>query len=795
LGMSELFDIIIQDLKDIEQIGIEISYKNEKIILKGTLVALIGDNLGSHFIGGFNENFNMSGYFCRFCHINKIKENSQLITSKFKKRTVETYKEDINNIVNDNQASRGIKSNSVFNNLNFFHVCQPGLPPCISHDLFEGIVQYDVMLIINELVVKRVLTYEYINDKLSNIYFQNEEKIYLPSIKKSEKLNGTHSQNMKLLNILPFALIRLNNLYDFEEWKLLLLLRKIVNIAIAFKISIGQIALLHYLIEEYLEAHQKLFPSKKLKPKHHYLIHYSNLLREFGPLRHLWTLAFEHKHQYFKNVVRHTTNYKNILFSLSRKHQLLQAYNSSLNSLYYNKIISEDARLLEQNIVFQEINKVHKIHENQYYFSFSASFKGIIYKKKSFVSYGVDTFGYYNLCQIEYLVIDVEFENLYFFEFNTARFVILLINVSYLIFKIMIFSASKKLGINGSNLVLESDGTLITEDEVLLLMKTETLILLEKDQVFDKILDSCVISRPIENNILNIADIPFIESDLNITTNYDREKNIVDNLNEEQAKSAIIQVINVHEEDFNWIDYKIPWNKVPIDMLKTCEEGIRSKSIITEIYEDGHILGDGSCTMFHKLRERCLYMKRIESKQSAEKSGTIQTKKRKFHVMAGCSNYQDLPSSSTSINATDIVEETHDEKSFEDMMETCYIQQRKFLENFEQPPSLNDIKKEFPILFKLESVIFHFNKLTGKRLDDLPEIMKEKSTKIVEFAIQNKYLHLNNNEDYCIQSLRFFALYFKEDFGKMYYKVEVKICRFIYFEIFITINLYRAIYT
>jgi len=54
---------------------------------------------------------------------------------------------------------------------------------------FEGIVQYDVMLIINELVAKKVLIYEYINDKFSNIYFQNKEKIYLPSIKKSEKLN------------------------------------------------------------------------------------------------------------------------------------------------------------------------------------------------------------------------------------------------------------------------------------------------------------------------------------------------------------------------------------------------------------------------------------------------------------------------------------------------------------------------------------------------------------------------------------------------------------------------------
>lgn len=160
--------------------------------------------------------------------------------------------------------------------------------------------------------------------------------------------------------------------------------------------------------------------------------------------------------------------------------------------------------------------------------------------------------------------------------------------------------------------------------------------------------------------------------------------------------------------------------------------------------------------------------------------------------MAGCSNYQDLPSPSTSTNTNDSWEDTYDENSFQNMMETCYVEQRKFLENFQKPPSLNDIKQKFPILFKLESIIFHFNKLTSKKLDDLPKIMKEKSTKIVEYAIQNKYLQLNNNEDYCIQSLKFFTLYFKEDFGKMFYNIEVKILRYTYFEVLS--NLFYSIY-
>lgn len=48
---------------------------------------------------------------------------------------------------------------------------------------------------------------------------------------------------------------------------------------------------------------------------------------------------------------------------------------------------------------------------------------------------------------------------------------------------------------------------------------------------------------------------------------------------------------------------------------------------------------------------------------------------------------------------------------FKNMMERATQVLRKF-----SKPTLNDIKKEFPILFQLERVIFHFNKLTSKKI-------------------------------------------------------------------------------
>lgn len=56
------------------------------------------------------------------------------------------------------------------------------------------------------------------------------------------------------------------------------------------------------------------------------------MIRCFGPLVFLWTLRFEAKHSYFKQVVRHTNCFKNITLTLARKHQLMVGYNLHIPS-------------------------------------------------------------------------------------------------------------------------------------------------------------------------------------------------------------------------------------------------------------------------------------------------------------------------------------------------------------------------------------------------------------------------------------------------------------------------------
>lgn len=101
-----------------------------------------------------SENFSRSTHFCRFCNI----DHETLISSTSAKasvRTAESYNGHVQPVVTAGiEPSAGIKFDSRFNNLNFFHVCQPGLPPCLGHDVFEAVVSYDLALYIRQLIKK-----------------------------------------------------------------------------------------------------------------------------------------------------------------------------------------------------------------------------------------------------------------------------------------------------------------------------------------------------------------------------------------------------------------------------------------------------------------------------------------------------------------------------------------------------------------------------------------------------------------------------------------------------------------
>ena len=142
------------------------------------------------------------------------------------------------------------------------------------------------------------------------------------------KLGGQAAQNRWLLRFLPILVHDRIADPDNAVWVMVLLLRELVEFVCAPILSEPQIAYMKGLIQQYVEMRKELFPLVRLRPKHHYLLHYADLSLHFGPLIHTWTMRFESKHSYFKRCIRASKNFKNVTKSLADRHQLFQAYQS-----------------------------------------------------------------------------------------------------------------------------------------------------------------------------------------------------------------------------------------------------------------------------------------------------------------------------------------------------------------------------------------------------------------------------------------------------------------------------------
>ena len=291
---------LLKDLKELEDTGVFVDDK----YFKFRLFTICGDNLGSNMLGGFNCHFALNSYFCRFC-----KESPENLLNNFNRyplRTVNNYKEDLA------ESSNGVKCDSLFNKMSFYHVCLPGLPPCIAHDLLEGVVKHDLPLAIDSLVGKNYFTHETLNRNLASFGLHPNDNLVKPcSVKPHKPLSGTAAQNWSLLVLFPLIIGAAVNTSD-EVWQFILLLRQVCQYVFAPALHLMQMSAMNDVIEHYLSERKRLFPSQKLRPKHHILEHYSYLYVTFGPLINVWTLRFESKHQYFIRIIKYSKNYINV---------------------------------------------------------------------------------------------------------------------------------------------------------------------------------------------------------------------------------------------------------------------------------------------------------------------------------------------------------------------------------------------------------------------------------------------------------------------------------------------------
>uniref|UniRef100_A0A8P4K3W5 Sterile alpha motif domain-containing protein 3 n=1 Tax=Dicentrarchus labrax TaxID=13489 RepID=A0A8P4K3W5_DICLA len=127
-----------------------------------------------------------------------------------------------------------------------------------------------------------------------------------------------------------------------------------------------------------------------LKPKHHYLNHYPELIVQFGPLIHLWTLRFESKDTYFKQCARRLHNFKNLCGTLAERHQLFQSFLSAGTLFPPSVVVEKGTEFIVGDYndkIRQSVAHLNFDHLNTL-ISHDVTVKGTTYKSNMFVVVG-----------------------------------------------------------------------------------------------------------------------------------------------------------------------------------------------------------------------------------------------------------------------------------------------------------------------------------------------------------------------------------------------------------------------
>ncbi|KAK3922559.1 Transcription factor YY2 [Frankliniella fusca] len=326
---EEIFGLVVEELKRLEE-GTEIPGVG---IVKAGIAFIAGDNLGSHGVGGFTENFSSSHYFCRHCLLTREKYNRPGGEVRlFRNRTKESHNRALQKVKirkdGTIKSCQGVKFDSEFNKLQSFHVTT-GLPFCIGHDLMEGLIAYDLKLYIQHFVELGWFDLLKLNELINNFPYSEEDRKDRPvpiKILDKKRLAGGAWQLWQMLRLFPLIIHGYIKDPTDEVWLSLLRLRKIVGMAIAPEIHESFHGEFQETANVYIIQRKALFPSVPLRCKHHYLLHEMENCFCFGPPIKTWTMRFESKHSFFNRSWKSSNNSINVLQTLSYKHEFLQSW-------------------------------------------------------------------------------------------------------------------------------------------------------------------------------------------------------------------------------------------------------------------------------------------------------------------------------------------------------------------------------------------------------------------------------------------------------------------------------------
>jgi hypothetical protein len=183
------------------------------------------------------------------------------------------------------------------------------------HDLLEGVFPLQL-----ELLLKAHTTAKHYDIFTFNMYMKFAAPIpssdYPTAVCNDLKVAGkqTASQALSLIRSLPFFFMENLQVNQLDaHCSCIMHLIRIVQLCFSPVATSLHIAHLRKAISDHHIAFRNLYPEVFI-PKLHFLIHYPDQVKNFGPLRNHMCFTFETKHQVAKNI--RWFNFKNISLSI-----------------------------------------------------------------------------------------------------------------------------------------------------------------------------------------------------------------------------------------------------------------------------------------------------------------------------------------------------------------------------------------------------------------------------------------------------------------------------------------------
>lgn len=170
---------------------------------------VVADNLGAHGIAGFVESFSGS-YFCRFCTASRL-DCQKVGAVSFPLRTEDTHTGHLKTIKDNGLNSYcGVKAKCVLSEKLNFDVTT-GFPPDIAHDLFEGIVPFEIALCLTLFISKKYFTLSYLNKVIGDFPYRWTDKTNRPhavpvTFASRRTVGGNCHENWSLIRFLPLLI-------------------------------------------------------------------------------------------------------------------------------------------------------------------------------------------------------------------------------------------------------------------------------------------------------------------------------------------------------------------------------------------------------------------------------------------------------------------------------------------------------------------------------------------------------------------------------------------------------------